>query len=176
MTNFHNVSPGRNIPLEVNVVIEIPKGSKVKYEIDPETGLLRVDRKLATSMVYPGNYGFIPRTMSEDGDPVDVLLLDNEALIPSSLIEARPIGVLLTEDQDGKDSKIIAVPVPDEEFQDIQTIADISVPKRKEIEHFFEHHKELEKGKFIRISGWGDKEAAMKIIADGVENYSVEMK
>jgi inorganic pyrophosphatase len=92
-------------------------------------------------MVYPGNYGFIPRTRSKDGDPVDVLVLDSEALIPSCLIEARPIGVLLTEDQDGKDSKIVAVAIADEEFQDNQTISDLSVSKRKEIEHFFEHQE-----------------------------------
>ena len=176
MTNFNVITPGRNAPSEINVVIEIPKGSRVKYEIDPQNGILRVDRKLSTSMVYPGNYGFIPQTRTEDGDSVDVMVLDSEPLVPSCLIEVRPIGVLLTEDQDGKDSKILAVPLANEEFQDIQTITDIVESKRKEIEHFFEHHKELEKGKFIKILGWGSKKAAMRIIDNGVENYSADIK
>lgn len=158
------------------MIIEIPRGSRIKYEIDPQSGVLRVDRKLSTSMVYPGNYGFIPQTRTEDGDPVDVLVLESEPLVPSCVIEVRPIGVLLTEDQDGKDSKILAIPITDTEFQYVQTIADLSESRRKEIEHFFEHHKELEKGKFVNIAGWDDKETAMGIIVKGIANYSAETK
>jgi inorganic pyrophosphatase len=110
LTNLTAVSPGKNLPREINVIIEIAKGSSIKYEINPESGIIYVARKLSTSMIYPGNYGFVPQTKTDDGDPVDVLILGSgEPLIPSCVIGVRPIGVLLTEDQDGGDSKIIAV-------------------------------------------------------------------
>jgi inorganic pyrophosphatase len=127
-------------------------------------------------MIYPGNYGFVPRTKTDDGDPVDVLVLDNEPLIPSCVIGVRPIGVLITENQDGTDSKIIAVPAKDEEFSDIHDIKDITESARKQIEHFFKHHKELEKWKFIKIMGWREKETAMEIIVEAAHKYSAEMK
>jgi inorganic pyrophosphatase len=170
------MGPGKNAPDEVNVVIEIAKGSSVKYEINPESGIIYVDRKLSTSMNYPGNYGFVPQTKTEDGDPVDILMMDSESLMPSCVVVARPIAVLLTEDQSGKDSKIIAVPAADENFSDIRDIGDISEPVRGQIEHFFKHHKELEKGKFIKIAGWDGRGPALRIIADAVNAFSVEMK
>lgn len=176
LTNLNAVSPGKNVPREINVVVEIAKGSSIKYEINAESGIIYVDRKLSSSMIYPGNYGFVPQTKTDDGDPVDVLILDSEPLIPSCVIGVRPIGVLLTEDQDGSDSKIIAVPAKDEEFSGVQDIKDITESARKQIEHFFKHHKELEKGKFIKIMGWGEKETAMGIIAEAADKYSAEMK
>ena len=128
-------------------------------------------------MIYPGNYGFVPQTKTDNGDPVDVLILDSgEPLIPSCVIGVRPIGVILTEDQDGRDSKIIAVPAKDEEFSDIRDIKDITESVRKQIEHFFKHHKDLEEGKFINIMGWGEKEVAMGIIVEAADKYSAEMK
>jgi inorganic pyrophosphatase len=176
LTNLNAVSPGKNVPREINVVVEIAKGSSIKYEINAESGIIYVDRKLSSSMIYPGNYGFVPQTKTDDGDPVDVLILDSEPLIPSCVIGVRPIGVLLTEDQDGSDSKIIAVPAKDEEFSGVQDIKDITESARKQIEHFFKHHKELEKGKFIKIMGWGEKETAMGIITEAADKYSAEMK
>lgn len=176
MTNLNAIGPGKNAPDEINVVVEIAKGSSIKYEIDPESGIIYVDRKLSTSMNYPGNYGFVPQTKTEDGDPVDVLIMDSESLMPSSVIVARPIGVLLTEDQNGKDSKIIAVPVADENFSDIHDIEDISEPSRGQIKHFFEHHKELEKGKIIKVIGWTGRGPALRIIADAVNAFYAEMK
>lgn len=176
MTNLNAVSPGRNVPREINVVVEIAKGSSIKYEINAENGIIYVDRKLSNSMIYPGNYGFVPQTKTEDGDPVDVLILDNEPLIPLCVIGVRPVGVLLTEDQNGCDSKIIAVPSNDEAYSCIQDITDINESVRKQIEYFFKHHKDLEKGKFIKIMGWGRKETAMGIIAQAADRYSSEMK
>ena len=177
LTNLHSVSHGKNLPREINVVIEIAKGSSIKYEINPESGVIYVDRKLSASMIYPGNYGFVPQTKTDNGDPVDVLILDSgEPLIPSCVMGVRPICVLLTEDQDGRDSKIIAVPAKDEEFSDIRDIKDITESARKQIEHFFKHHKDLEKGKFINIMGWGEKEVAMGIIVEAADKYSAEMK
>lgn len=176
MTNLDAVSPGNNAPEEINVVVEIAKGSGVKYEISAESGVIYADRKLSTSMVYPGNYGFVPQTKTDDGDQLDVFILDSEALMPTCVVGVRPIGVLLTEDQDGKDSKIIAVPTNDEQFSGVQDIKDITESMRMKIEHFFKHHKDFEKGKFIKVMGWHGKETAMGIIIAAVEKYSLEMK
>lgn len=176
MTNLNAIGPGKNAPTEINVVIEVAKGSNIKYEIDAESGIIRADRKLPTSMIYPGNYGFVPQTKTEDGDPVDVLIMDSEPLMPTCVLGARPVGVLLTEDQDGNDSKIIAVPAGDEKFVDVRDIKDVAEAVRMQIEHFFEHHKELEKGKFIRIIGWGGREASLRIIADAINAFSLEMR
>jgi inorganic pyrophosphatase len=176
LTDLNAVSPGRNVPREINVVVEIAKGSSIKYEINVESGIIYVDRKLSNSMIYPGNYGFVPQTKTEDGDPVDVLIIDSEPLIPSCVICVRPIGVLLTEDQDGSDSKIIAVPTKDEAYSSVQDIEDIAESVRNQIEYFFKHHKDLEKGKFIKIMGWSKKETAMGIIAKAADRYSAEIK
>jgi inorganic pyrophosphatase len=165
---------GKNPPAEVYVVIEIPKGSNIKYEFDIGTGLIFVDRELSTSMTYPGNYGFIPQTRTEKGDPVDVLMLFEEPLVPMCVVACRPIGVLLSEDQDGNDPKIIAVPVPkiDPSLAHINDIAEIDESRLAQIKHFIEHHKDLEDGKYVRILGWAGREAAMKIIKDGMESYA----
>ena len=158
----------------VNVVIEIPKGSNIKYEIDKETGALFVDRKLFTAMFYPTNYGFIPSTLEGDGDPVDVLVLGEFTVIPLSVIRAVPIGVLYTEDEEGQDSKIIAIPIKkiDSSFSSINDVSDIPDITKKQIEHFFKHYKELEVGKYVKISGWGNKEAAQKKISEAIDRFS----
>jgi inorganic pyrophosphatase len=174
MSFMNELDVGENLPHEFNVLIEIPKGSNVKYEIDEKTGALFVDRKLFTSMNYPFNYGFIPKTREDDGDPIDVLVLGDDAFVPKSVISTRPVGILLTEDEEGKDSKIIAVPLRKIDPA-LSYIVDLdSVPQhiRAQIKHFFEHYKELEEGKYVRVTGWGNSEEAKKKIMLGIENYS----
>jgi inorganic pyrophosphatase len=167
------LAPGKNPPDEINAVIEIPKGSSIKYEIDAESGAVFVDRKLFTAMFYPCNYGFIPQTREDDGDPIDVLVLGNDAVIPMSVIRANPVGVLQTEDEEGQDSKVIAVPIAklDPGFSKITNIDSIPEHVRNEITHFFEHYKELEKGKYVKIKGWENKEIAKKQISEAIERY-----
>jgi len=175
-TIYDKIGPGDKAPNEIHVVIEIPMNSNVKYEIDKETGLLFVDRILFTSMIYPFNYGFIPATLEEDGDPVDVLVLGYDKLQPGSVIKARPIGVLETEDEKGRDAKIVAVPVDkiDPRFENIRDISDLPQNYRDRIAHFFEHYKELEKGKWVKVVGWRGREDALKRISDAIKRYSGE--
>ena len=167
------LAPGTNPPDEINVVIEIPKGSNIKYEIDAESGAVFVDRKLFTAMFYPCNYGFIPQSKEDDGDPVDVLVLGNYAVIPMAVIPANPVGVLLTEDEEGQDSKVIAVPITklDPSFSSVTNINSIPEHIRDQIKHFFEHYKELEKGKYVKVIGWEDKETAKKRICQAIDRY-----
>lgn len=166
------ISSGKNVPDEVNVLIENPMGGDpVKYELDKESGVMFVDRFLHTAMYYPGNYGFIPHTLSQDGDPVDVLVIGTVPVIPGAVIRSRPVGVILMEDEAGLDEKIIAVPVAKlhpyhdnvEDYQDIRPIL------REQIEHFFAHYKDLEKNKWVKLKGWGDAAEAKRLIAEGVE-------
>ncbi|MEZ0393737.1 MAG: inorganic diphosphatase [Desulfurococcaceae archaeon] len=173
MGAVEGIGPGKKAPLEVNVLIEIPMGGSVKYELDKEHGVLVVDRILFTSMVYPFNYGFVPGTLEEDGDPVDVLVLGYEPLLPGSVIRARPIGVLETEDEKGRDAKIVAVPADDVDsrFSGIKDVSDLPQALRDRIAHFFEHYKELEKGKWVKVVGWHGAEAARERIARAVEAY-----
>jgi inorganic pyrophosphatase len=173
---LHTLKPGKNPPDEINVVIEIPKGSSIKYEMDAESGAIFVDRRLFTAMFYPCNYGFIPQTKEEDGDPIDVLVLGNEPVIPISIIRSRPIGVLLTEDEEGQDSKTIAVPITklDPSFSSVTDISDIPKYISNQIKHFFEHYKELEKGKYVKVSGWEDKKMAKKKISEAIARYKKE--
>ena len=166
--------PGKEPPGLIYVVIEIPKGSSVKYEVDTKNDILYADRILPTSIVYPCNYGFIPNTMeSNNDDPVDVFLVENELLCPFSVIDARPLGVILTEDQDGDDNKIIAVPDSriGPEFVNLTTLSDIPIQFRKKLEYFVNHHKDLEEGKFVRLTSWGDKDLATKIIQESIERF-----
>lgn len=174
---YGKIGPGPKAPEEVNVVIEIPVNSGVKYELDKESGILVVDRILYTSMVYPFNYGFIPGTLEEDGDPVDVLVVSNDPLIPGSMIRVRPVGVLETEDEKGRDAKIVAVPVEkvDPRFQGIRDINDIPEAVKQRIEHFFAHYKELEKGKWVKVLGWRDRSEALARIKRAIERYSESM-
>ena len=160
-------------PDQCTVIIEIPKGSNIKYEYDMESGFIIVDIKLFTAMYYPCNYGFIPNTLEKDGDPVDVLVLGETPLAPLSLIKVIPIGVLQTEDEEGHDSKIVAIPTSkiDASFSAISDIGDVPQHLKDQIKHFFEHYKELEKGKFVKISGWEGKESAVKKISDAINSY-----
>ena len=172
MIHLNALSPGKNPPDEINVVIEIPKGSSIKYEIDRYTGALFVDRILSTAMIYPCNYGFIPKT-EEDEDLIDVFVLGNDPLVPMSIIHSIPIGVLLTEDQDGQDSKIIAIPIPriDPDFSKIIDLSDIGEYTINQLKHFIEHHKELEEGKYVKVKGWENKEIAKKRILEAIDRY-----
>jgi inorganic pyrophosphatase len=173
LTFIYSVKSGRDPPENINVIIEIPKGSNIKYEIDIECGLLLVDRKLPTSMVYPFNYGFIPMTRESNGDPVDVFILGDDPLLPMSIIQAHPLGILLTEDQDGQDSKIIAAPAKkvDDTYSGLTDLTSISIPIRNKLEHFVQHHKDLEEGKYVNIIGWENKNVAEKMITEAIESY-----
>jgi inorganic pyrophosphatase len=166
------ISIGKNPPEEVNVLIEVAIGGEpIKYEMDKEAGTLFVDRFLYTPMRYPGNYGFIPHTLSEDGDPCDVLVANTRPLVPGSYIAVRPIGVMLMEDEAGGDEKIIAVPVPKltKRYENVHNYTDLPQITLDQIQHFFEHYKDLEPGKWVKLKGWGDAAMAKKLIAEGIE-------
>ena len=166
------IAIGKNPPEDVNVIIEVPLGGQpIKYEMDKEAGTLVVDRFLYTPMTYPGNYGFVPHTLSEDGDPIDVLVCNTRQLIPASVINVRPIGVLVMEDNNGQDEKIIAVPAPELtlRFADIHNYDDLPEITLKQIEHFFEHYKDLEPGKWVQIGDWGDAAEARRLITEAIE-------
>jgi inorganic pyrophosphatase len=176
LTLIDALKAGKNPPDEINVVIEIPKGSNIKYEIDDETGAVFVDRKLFTAMFYPCNYGFVPQTKERDGDPVDVLVLGNDPFVPSSVIRANPVGVLITADEEGEDAKVVAVPVAkvDPSFSEVKDISSVPQYIQDQIKHFFEHYKELEKGKYVKVKGWENKESAKKKIVEAMERYKKE--
>lgn len=173
MNKFNEIGSGKNPPSDIFVVVEIPKGSNIKYEVDESTGILFVDRKLHTAMVYPFNYGFIPQTKEEDGDPIDILILSNDPFSPLSVIKSKPIGVLIMEDEEGIDSKILAVPDGkiDFNFSKYDDISQINADILNQIKHFFEHYKELEKGKFVKVTGWESKTSAEEIITKGIERF-----
>lgn len=164
--NLDRVGSGKNLPDDINVIIEIPSHSDpVKYEVDKETGALFVDRFMNTAMFYPCNYGYIPHTLSDDGDPVDVLVMSPYALISGSVVQCRPVGMLNMTDESGEDAKIIAVP-HDPMYDDVQDIGDISQRKLDKLAHFFEHYKDLEKNKWVKLGGWvGIEEAKAEIMA-----------
>lgn len=167
--DISKISPGKNLPDEINVVIEIPQGSgAIKYEVDKDSGAVCVDRFLGTSMVYPANYGFVPNTLSDDGDPADVLVLSPIPMIPGCVVRCRPVGVLKMQDESGGDEKIVAVPVDKvtSAFKHVQTCADLPPYVCQQIEHFFCHYKDLESGKWVRIEGWGDREEAKQLLRD----------
>jgi inorganic pyrophosphatase len=175
--NIDKIAPGTNPPHDVNVLVEVPVGGEpIKYEIDKEAGVLVVDRFLYTAMRYPGNYGFIPHTLSGDGDPVDVLVCSTRALVPGAVINVRPVGVLLMEDDGGKDEKIIAVPSPKLtlRYENVHNYTDLPEITRKQVEHFFEHYKDLEPGKWTHILGWGDADMAHRYITEGMERYKAK--
>ena len=164
-----------NLPDEINVVIEIPMNDNpVKYEIDKESGAIFVDRFIQVAMFYPCNYGFIPHTLSGDGDPVDVLVLSNYPVIPGAVMKCRPVGVLMIEDESGVDEKIIAVPIDkvDISFSNVKDINDINNDVKLRIKHFFEHYKDLEKGKWVKILGWEDIKKAKSLIEEGVKRLT----
>lgn len=163
---------GSNPPHDVNVVIEVPIGGEpIKYEMDKASGALVVDRFLYTPMRYPGNYGFIPGTLSGDGDPVDVLVANTRAIVPGAIMSVKPIGVLVMEDNAGEDEKIIAVPSAKitARYAGVEEISDMPEITIQQIEHFFSHYKDLEPGKWVKIKRWGDKAEAHRMILDGIE-------
>ena len=170
--NLDKISYGDKAPDEVNVVIEVPIGGEpIKYEMDKESGALFVDRFLYTSMRYPGNYGFIPHTLSDDGDPCDVVVANTRAIIPGAVMKCRIVGVLLMEDEAGGDEKLIAVPAPKltQRYAKVENYTDLPEITIKQIEHFFAHYKDLEPNKWVRIVGWGDAAEARRLVREGIE-------
>ena len=167
--DLSKVKAGKEPPADINVVIEIPQGSSVKYELDKDSGMVEVDRFLFTPMFYPLNYGFVPNTLSEDDDPTDVLVVSREAVYPGSVLRARPVGILEMEDEAGVDAKIVAVPHEkvDNGYVDIGDVSDLPESLRNSIKHFFEHYKDLEPGKWVKVKDWkGAPEARGVIEAD----------
>ena len=168
------VSPGKNAPQAFNVIIEIPMNADpVKYEVDKETGAIFVDRFMSTSMHYPTNYGYVPQTISGDGDPVDVLVITPVPLIPGVVVTCRAIGILKMEDEAGQDGKILAVPTDKilSIYTQWQKPEDLNPMRLKTIAHFFEHYKDLEPNKWVKILGWEGPEAAHQEILEGIANY-----
>ena len=166
------IAVGSNPPYDVNVVIEVPIGGEpIKYEMDKASAALVVDRFLYTPMRYPGNYGFIPGTLSGDGDPVDVLIANTRAIVPGAIMSVKPIGVLVMEDNAGEDEKIIAVPSAKitARYAGVDEISDMPEITIKQIEHFFTHYKDLEPGKWVKIKRWGDKAEAQRMILEGID-------
>jgi inorganic pyrophosphatase len=163
---------GDNPPEDVNVIVEVPIGGEpIKYEMDKAAGTLVVDRFLHTPMRYPGNYGFVPHTLSDDGDPIDVLIANTRPIVPGAVVNVRPIGVFKMEDQAGGDEKIIAVPVPrlTKRYEHVMEYTDMPEIAVQQIQHFFEHYKDLEPGKWVKVLGWGDAAEARKLIAKAIE-------
>ena len=170
MNLWHEVSAGEETPAVINVIVEIPKGSKNKYEIDKKTGLIKLDRAMKSAQDYPFDYGFMPQTLWEDNDALDIVLLTTYALAPGILVEARPVGVMRMIDSGEGDDKIIAVPKDDPRFDEIQDLADINKHTLKEMQHFFETYKSIE-GKEVRIDGFQGKTEAQEAVKKGLALY-----
>jgi inorganic pyrophosphatase len=171
------ISVGDNPPEDVNVIIEVPVGGQpIKYELDKESGVLVVDRFLYTPMFYPGNYGFVPHTLSEDGDPIDVLVCNTRQLVPGCVINVRPVGVLVMEDNAGQDEKVIAVPSSHltKRYAHVRDHTDIPDITLEQIEHFFEHYKDLEPGKWVKIGDWHGADSAKELILAAIERAGKE--
>lgn len=169
------VPSGKSLPDDFNVIIEIPmQGDPVKYEVDKDSGAIFVDRFMGTAMQYPTNYGYIPHTLSEDGDPVDVLVLTPVPLLPGVVVRCRPLGMLKMTDEAGPDAKVLAVPVEKicGLYNHLKTFEDVSEWRLNIIAHFFEHYKDLDKGKWVKIDGWADIDAARKEILSGVDRFN----
>ncbi|SRR5579883_480533 len=176
--NIAKVPVGRNPPYDVNVVVEIPQGSApVKYEFDKESGAIFVDRFWHTAMYYPGNYGFVPHTRAQDGDPIDVLILGAIPVLPGAVVRCRPIGVLLTEDEAGGDEKILAVPIEaiHSFYGDVHSHHDLPIVLKEQIGHFFLHYKDLEPGKWVKLSRWGDASEAADLIVAAIGRTTTEL-
>jgi inorganic pyrophosphatase len=162
---------GNNPPEDVNVIIEVPIGGEpIKYEMDKAAGTLVVDRFLHTPMRYPGNYGFVPHTLSDDGDPIDVLVANTRPIVPGAVINVRPVGVLKMQDEAGGDEKVLAVPMPKltQRYAHVMNYTDLPEITLKQMQHFFEHYKDLEPGKWVKVLGWGDAAEAKRMIADAI--------
>lgn len=175
--SLDQVPAGKGLPDDINVIIEIPlNGDPIKYEVDKDSGAIFVDRMLGTAMHYPCNYGYVPHTLCGDGDPVDVLVIMPLALIPGSVVRCRPIGVLKMTDEGGEDAKIVAVPVDKITplYRDVESVRDLPAITLDQISHFFEHYKDLEEGKWVKIDGWEGPDEARQEIQDSVERYQAE--
>ena len=165
------IRAGDHPPEDINVIVEVPVGGEpIKYELDKESGALVVDRFLYTPMRYPGNYGFVPHTLCGDGDPLDVLVANTRALVPGSVINCRPVGVLVMEDESGMDEKLIAVPSSHvtRRYEGVRSVADLPEITRNQIEHFFQHYKDLEPGKWVKIARWGDAANARDVVLESI--------
>jgi len=176
--SLNKVSSGKDLPNDFNVIIEIPMNADpIKYEVDKESGAIFVDRFMGTAMHYPCNYGYVPNTLSLDGDPVDVLVITPFPLIPGVVVRCRPIGVLKMTDESGEDAKVLAVPVDKvlSIYSHWQKPEDLNELRLRQIQHFFEHYKDLEKGKWVKIDGWYGPEEAKKEILDGVALYEKDV-
>ena len=170
------IPTGIKTPEDINVVIEVPVGGEpIKYEMDKASGTLFVDRFLYTPMRYPGNYGFVPHTLSADGDPIDVLVCNTRAIVPGAVINCRPVGVLVMEDDGGGDEKVIAVPSTKitRRYESVRTTLDLPEITRQQIQHFFEHYKDLEPDKWVKIKHWGDAAEAKRLILEAIARYGV---
>ena len=166
------IAIGHNPPDDVNVIVEVPIGGEpIKYEMDKAAGTLVVDRFLHTPMRYPGNYGFVPHTLSDDGDPIDVLVANTRPIVPGAVINVRPVGVLKMQDEAGGDEKVIAVPVPKltKRYEHVMSYTDLPEITVQQIQHFFEHYKDLEPGKWVKVIGWGDAAEAKRLIQEAIE-------
>lgn len=173
--NFNEIPAGKDVPNDIYVMIEIPaNASPVKYEIDKNMGAVVVDRFMATPMFYPANYGFIPNTLGNDGDPLDVLVVTPYPVVPGSVIRCRPVGVLNMEDEGGEDAKLIAVPHDKltKIYSDVKDVNDVPELLRKQIQHFFENYKDLEPGKWVKVTGWDNADAARKAIMDSITAFN----
>lgn len=172
--DLKKIPAGQSLPDDINVVIEVPQGSSVKYELDKESGAIVVDRFLFTAMHYPLNYGFIPNTLSDDGDPTDCLVLAPQPVAPGAVIRARPVGVLMMEDEKGMDAKIVAVPHDKVAagYSAIRDVSDLPEPLRNQIRHFFEHYKDLEPGKWVKLKDWASVAEARRIIEADAARYA----
>ena len=172
--SLNKVSSGRDVPNDFNVIIEIPMNADpIKYEVDKESGAIFVDRFMGTAMHYPCNYGYVPNTLSDDGDPVDVLVITPFPLFPGVVVRCRPIGVLKMTDESGEDAKVLAVPVDKvlSIYSHWQKPEDLNELRLRQIQHFFEHYKDLEKGKWVKIDGWYGPEEAKTEIINGIKSY-----
>ncbi|MES2582047.1 MAG: inorganic diphosphatase [Pseudomonadota bacterium] len=177
--SLDKVTPGKKAPESFNVIIEIPMNADpVKYEVDKDSGAIFVDRFMSTAMHYPTNYGYVPKTISGDGDPVDVLVITPVPLIPGVVVTCRAIGILKMTDEAGEDGKVLAVPVDKilSLYSQWKKPEDLNPFRLKTIAHFFEHYKDLEEGKWVKVQGWEGPESAQKEIMDGIENYNKQQK
>ncbi len=173
--SLHNVKPGPKAPAEFNVIIEIPMNADpIKYEVDHDTGAIFVDRFMSTAMHYPCNYGYVPDTLSDDGDPVDVLVITPVPLIPGVVVTCRPVGMLRMQDEAGGDNKVLAVPIPKilSLYSSWNKPEDLNPLRLKTIQHFFEHYKDLEAGKWVKVVGWEGPDAAREEVASGIARYN----
>ncbi len=169
--NVAKISPGRSPPHDINVIVEIPQGGEpVKYEIDKESGALMVDRFLHTAMFYPGNYGFVPHTLAEDGDPIDVLIVGTVAVVPGAVVRCRPVGALIMADENGPDEKILAVPVDELHpyYAAVRSYRDLPPVLCSQVAHFFRHYKDLEPGKWVKVERWAEPGEAAALITAAI--------